>query len=381
MKNYIEFYLSEDQKVVAEIHKQGTCRRITNQQNIRVLLEICKKYGIIIEEECILNSHVFSISKEYEEYARKKKKTATLKVFNSPHPNMKMSRKNPGLGKAIVATSLAAIITITGISISHSKTDQEDVITPEEVTVLYDEQIQPDDYSIMEEDKEEELQAMVQREAFHFSYQDRTHEENIQNAKRYEALFEKYAHRYGLDPNLLMAVAAQESCGEHESNLGNGPAEGIMQVEKSVYIGHSISAYNFETGEEETIQITAEKLQDLETNIQIGAMILRICIENNDYNIPLALQTYNFGPGNMNTVLSNCSEQKQISVQELRSSATNNSWLDYRASLEIGDPQYVEHVFSFLENNTTLTVNKRNNEPVSVQITNDYQRSNQIAVG
>ena len=84
---------------------------------------------------------------------------------------------------------------------------------------------------------------MFQTEEFHFSYENRTEEENIRNAKRYEDLFEKYANQYGMDKNLLMAMAAQESNGDHNSHINNGPAEGLMQIEKSAHLGTVVSAY------------------------------------------------------------------------------------------------------------------------------------------
>ena len=55
----------------------------------------------------------------------------------------------------------------------------------------------------------------------------------------------------------------------------------------------------------------------------------------------------------------------------MRNNPTNNAWLKYRAHLNIGDAKYVEHVFSFLENNSNLTVKTRDNKNISVNITND----------
>ena len=104
-------------------------------------------------------------------------------------------------------------------------------------------------------------------------------------------------------------------------------------------------------------------------------MILRTCIENNNYNIPLSLQTYNFGPGNMEEVLSMCSSLENLDKSDLRNDPTNNTWLRYRSFLNIGDPEYVEHVFSYLQNHTDLTVQKRSGEQVTISIVNDHQKS------
>ena len=125
----------------------------------------------------------------------------------------------------------------------------------------------------------------------------------------------------------------------------------------------------------DTIQITQEKLNDIESNIQIGSMILRNYLENANYNIPLALQTYNFGPGNMEKVLSDCSKKENKEISELRNNSTNNDWLNYRSTINAGDSKYVEHVFSYLPNDTELSVKKRNNEVKTVKISNTIENS------
>ena len=223
--------------------------------------------------------------------------------------------------------------------------------------------------------KKQELNDMFEKETFHYSYENKTNKNNIENSKRYEDIFDKYSNMYGLDKNLLLALSAQESSGDHYNNLDNGPACGIMQIEKAVHIGENISAYNFNTNEVETININDNNIRDLDTNIKIGAMILRDCIEKSNYNIPLALQTYNFGSGNMNKVLNACSYNEDISVEEMTNNPIKNNWLNYRNFLNTGDPEYVEHVFSYLDDNTELSVLDRNSNQVSIKITNDYKKS------
>ena len=404
-RNYIKFYFNEEDTFVAEIHKQGKVRLIKSPNNVEKLMDICEKYGYRIAEETLLNHRVFTISREYENYVERRRLIRRLNIVGNILTNMKLKRKDKGLGRRMIAYTLAGIMITSSIGTRASNDrkfvdetipyQQEQVIDePFEQEIFIEDPIfyepaETSDESMWEEleeatsqieevqeDVQEELQEMLQEEQFHFSYEDRTSKENVTNARRYEGLFEKYANRYGLDKNLLIAVAAQESCGDHYGNIGNGSAEGIMQIEKSVHIGSTVTAYNFETGEIDSITVTEENLKDLETNIQIGAMILRNCMENNDYNIPLSLQTYNFGAGNMSKVLSICSEREHTSKEEIRNNPTNNSWLPYRENISAGDSEYIEHVFSFLENNTELTVKKRNGESVTISITNDYQKEN-----
>lgn len=392
MKNYIEYYFDENGRFSADIHKKGRCRVVKNEKNLYKLLEISQKHGYNVNREGIIRKRAKQITKEFDKYMKRKQR---LKIIGNIFSNMKVSRKNAALGKIVVTASLFAVIATNGLGAKKSEpisateanastsivymqetnidetidrldeTPEAEIIEEKVVEVQLQEEKQ-------EETKKEQLNSMFQEESFHFTYEDRSNNESINKAKRYEDIFEKYANRYGLDKDLLMAMAAQESSGEHYDNLGDRkPAAGIMQIEKAIHIGEEVKAYNFETNQMETVKVTKEKLHDIESNIQIGSMILRGYIENNNYNIPLAVQTYNMGPGNMSKVLNTCGDLENIEVSEMRNNPTNNEWLNYRAFLKVGDSKYVEHVFSYLGKDKNVEVLKRNNEKISVNLVND----------
>ena len=411
MKNYINFYFDNEGKFTAEIHKDGKYKRIKQEKNILKLLEIAQDYGYNIQSEGTLTRYAQDITKDFDKYMRRKQR---LKVLGNITNNMKVSRKNKTLGKAVIAATILAIIAVNGMSNKkntslayseeeiNTKTstsqniDSTDITTTEdidldeyvdEITNKEEEQkeeakevkqeiaVQGEKKEVKEE-KQAQIESMLQKDAFHYSYEDRSASTNVKQAKRYEDIFEKYANRYGVDKDLLIAMAAQESSGEHYNNLRDTkPAAGIMQIEKAVHIGHSVSAYNFETGKVETVQVTQDKLNDVDTNIKIGTMILRGYIENANYNIPLAIQTYNMGPGNMSKVLNSCSSLENIQVSTMKNNPTNNKWLKYRSHINAGDSKYVEHVFSYLGDKQELSVKKRDSSKISVNIANDNLNS------
>ena len=397
MRNYIEFYFDENDKFVADIHKQGKMRKVRKEKSMLKLLNISYKYGHHVRGEGFIKEDVMQITKEFDRYMNRK---AALHVIGKIAEKMKISRKNVTLKKTLVVASLVAVIAANGLAkkdeAHYEPENYQPQVTAQAVTedTTIDDILEKYDMEIKDESKAEEtaleeeapppveeqstneLDSMFQEDCFHYSYEDRSNATNVANAKRYEDLFEKYANRYGLDKNLLIALAAQESSGEHYDNLREGkPAAGIMQVEKSVWVNSSISAYNFETGQMETVKITQEKINDLEGNIQVGSMILRSNLESNNYNIPLALQTYNFGTGNMNKVLKTCAELENIDESSMRQNPTENAWLNYRAFLNTGDSKYVEHVFSYLGKDE-IKVQKRNNETVKVALANDHVLEN-----
>lgn len=411
MKNYINFYFDNEGKFTAEIHKDGKYKRIKQEKNILKLLEIAQDYGYNIQSEGTLTRYAQDITKDFDKYMRRKQR---LKVLGNITNNMKVSRKNKTLGKAVIAATILAIIAVNGMSNKKNTSlaySEEEITTKtstsqniDSTNITTTEDIDLDEYvdeitnkeeeqkeeakevkqeiavqgekKEVKEEKQAQIESMLQKDAFHYSYEDRSASTNVKQAKRYEDIFEKYANRYGVDKNLLIAMAAQESSGEHYNNLRDTkPAAGIMQIEKAVHIGHSVSAYNFETGKVETVQVTQDKLNDVDTNIKIGTMILRGYIENANYNIPLAIQTYNMGPGNMSKVLNSCSSLENIQVSTMKNNPTNNKWLKYRSHINAGDSKYVEHVFSYLGDKQELSVKKRDSSKISVNIANDNLNS------
>ena len=405
MRDYIEFYFDDNDKFTANIYDKNVKRVVRNEKNLLKLMQIAQKNGYKIDCEGSIRRRddARKITQAYNRYIVRKNATRLMKnaTINSFHligkvlKNMKVSKKNPTLGKVVVAASIIAVLASHGIGknneIQASDTTSQPAIVemvetdiptlsedveieaPTHEDLEEQEQVQEEVVEEVQGDKQQALDSMFSEDAFHYSFEDRSSKENITNAKRYEDIFEKYANRYGLDKNLLMAMAAQESSGDHYNNLrDNQPAAGIMQIEKAVHIGNQVKAYNFEKGEMEYITVTQDKLNNIDSNIQIGSMILREYIENSNYNIPLAIQTYNMGPGNMSKVLNTCGDLENIDVNTMKINPTNNKWLNYRAFLNVGDAKYVEHVFSYLGKHSNLQVMKRDTSKVSVNLANDY---------
>ena len=403
MNNYIQFYYDEDGYLTALIHKEGKSKVIRNQDRLNKLMDICERYGRSITGEITVRRSAEKITQKYDNYV---KRIARLRILGEITENMKLSFKNVALNRKIAAIALAGTIAATGLSLTSGSAETETTkvdrasyethmemdddlrvqpierefhgtsINPGATIVSIDDNDEEIDLIIEEEQTAEdqnEINQMLAADAFHFTYENRVGNESYQNAMRYEDLFERYANMYGVDKNLLIAIASQESAGDHVSHLEGGPAVGIMQIEKAPNLNTTIEVYNFELGHKEKIEITLDKLQDLEQNIKIGAALLRYNIVYSNYNIPIGLQTYNMGFGNMGKVIDACAEGKNIDNDELRNSQTNNAWLEYRNVVSSGDPQYLEHVFSYIPEGTSITIKDTEGNTYTVQLQNDYQ--------
>lgn len=202
------------------------------------------------------------------------------------------------------------------------------------------------------------------------NYEDRSNTEKARKTKAlYGDIIEKYAEDYGLDPILVTAIATQER-GVHSSIMDKGGATGLMQIQNSVWVGHEVSAYNFDTGKKERFEVTNEMLGNVETNIKIGCMILQNAMEYMNYNVLAGIQCYNMGYGNMNKILTECAMKNGTTKQAILNDPNNISWMDYRDIISVGDQKYAEHVLSWIGPNVNIKVST-NNKDTSVLCCNN----------
>lgn len=186
---------------------------------------------------------------------------------------------------------------------------------------------------------------------FNFYCDSRVDFGDLAKTRRYKNIFNTYGNIYGIDPNLLIAQATQESGGDISVNF-NQPDIGIMQIEWEAWIGEKISAYNYKTRKFDTVKITKDNLCDLDSHIKIATMILQSNI-NATYEfgyklkkipetdiLAYSLQRYNMGAGTMIKLLN-----------------MDGNWKNNRDYFDIGDPEYFENVMNNLDNNSTVWFN------------------------
>lgn len=195
------------------------------------------------------------------------------------------------------------------------------------------------------------------------------------NAYRYIEYFKKYGEMYGVDPYLLLAKAAQESSGDHDSHLTGGAAVGLMQIERPGRTdGTGVSqatAFNHQTKQSETVKVCVGNssspagclnVYQVENNIRVGAMQLAQRYEKFNGHHMLALQSYNFGEGGIRTTVRLCG----LEIDQVKQDQYNLDWMSCRQTLHnnpsyvnrgdlktYGDPVYIENVLKFYNNPET----------------------------
>lgn len=205
-------------------------------------------------------------------------------------------------------------------------------------------------------------------------YISRVEDEKAINTKvKYGDLITKYAKMYGIDPNLVIALATQER-GEHSNIMDEGGAIGLMQIQVGPWLNKGLTAYNFEKQEYETIYIDIEKIKNLETNIQIGCIILQNAFRTVDYNILAGLQCYNMGGPNMANILNCYSINSNKPVEQILSNQNDIGWLDYRTVSKEGDYNYVENVLSYVGPSANIYVKRDDGSLCSLNISNSVNK-------
>ena len=186
-------------------------------------------------------------------------------------------------------------------------------------------------------------------------YEDRTNSEKAQITRAYYGdAIKKYSEMYGVDYELMVAIATQER-GVHSETRDAGGAIGLFQIE-NIWNNEKLTAYNYETKEYETITVDENKLSDVFYNIKVGCMVFQTALNYMNYNIPAAIQCYNMGYGNMQKILNACSNATGKSVSEILSDQTNLDWLKYRNKAVGGDKNYLENVSSYMDQNTEINI-------------------------
>ena len=194
-----------------------------------------------------------------------------------------------------------------------------------------------------------------------YDYGSRVNSEKYKNTRaNYYDIIEPIAKEYGLDPNLILAIATQES-GDHNVDR-NGPAMGLMQIELSVWDNKDIYAYNHNTKSIEKLHITKEQLKDVRFNIKAACMIFQSYLKQSNYNLEVAIQMYNYGPGNVKKAIRTYYDNPKLSLEEFLNDY-DSGWLSARSSIKAGDKNYLEHVLSYVEDlDDVMCFDSKNNE-------------------
>lgn len=320
-----------------------------------------------------------------------------LERENLRNKRIKKVKRNSRIGTAILTAGLV-ITLISGVNAITKKDNdikEEPAVTYEQVQEAPQETYH---YVFLNNEQEEEPEALNlvndnSKKTSSNQTKEETTEENVKQIKmsfasridtdkanttrsNYQSIITSYANTYGIDPQIMLAIATQER-GIHSNQMDEGGGIGLMQVQYSVWVNQDITAYNFDTQNYETLHIDENNIGDLDTNIKIACMIYQGNLISMNYNIPASLQAYNWGFKQAKDIISNYGTEVNQTFKELINNYEDTSWLN---RFETNGNIYSNLVLSYLDTSkdiTNLKYNKDTNEVSSINyhINNSYQKS------
>lgn len=311
-------------------------------------------------------------------------------ILNQTYRKEKLRKKRIlQIGSSMTITTMAALVLLSLSANNKAKDTYVQLPTPYSTTIDYNANDFVSDDPVYEEEiltlKQEQNEVMVEpiednspldlTDSVTIFYEERSNSQKIIDTRNnYGDVITKYSNMYGLDPNLMIAVATQEK-GFHSSQIDPGGAIGIMQIQYDFWVGKKLDVYNYQTNSVETIHVDENNIKDLETNIRLGCAIMRANLNMMKNNQIAALQSYNYGSGNTFKVLDAYAYDNGITRDDVLANHCDVGWITahdnfYRNMISVGDKNYVEHVLSYLGDDVFLSC-ASDNGSININIKNN----------
>ena len=173
--------------------------------------------------------------------------------------------------------------------------------------------------------------------------------------ENYGDILTKYANRYGVDPDIMIAIATQESGGN--PNIDGGTSIGLTQLEKGPWISRGdIDVYNFETNSWETLNINADNISDVETNVAVRTAYFQEALRRYNGNITLAIFAGN-GEGNVSKVLQAIADYYGMTTDEIVNTPSFTGWIDFADVMSNGDSNYINNILKRIKKDEDGVIN------------------------
>lgn len=173
------------------------------------------------------------------------------------------------------------------------------------------------------------------------------------NNKDTMAAIKKYANKYMIDENLVMAIASQER-GTHSQTMDDGGGLGIMQVQVAVHPdGSAFSTVINDNGNIKKSQFVYRHNEyiTLDGNIEAGCALLQYYLNYFNGNMAMAVYAYNSGQGPVNNAIVAYASETGLSYESIMANKSDLDWTKY-----LDREYYLPAVLSWLDtDNLTMS--------------------------
>ena len=362
--DYIDFQIVDDKIVCTSVYggKKISLSSIDTRKIFKILSENNYRYKELMIQGI----------KTVRYYKVSKKIIKEVQNNRCNIGNKKVKRINKYAGaKVAISGALSLVLILNSLGLYNNKLNEKKENLSDKTSIGISDSIDklkvPMKFT-MPVNENTSLEEVIEPDyVFDFEFEDRSDTETSNITRSlYTDVITKYSNMYGLPPSMMIAVATQERV-THSTEISPGGGFGLFQVQVEGgwnWLGKGLSAYNFETGEIETIVVCQREdgtidmnmLADLDYNVKVGCMIMAYDLNYCNYDLIAALQTYNSGSG----------------VLALKKEYGEN-WVNHRENL-LGDSEYIEHVLSYIpEDDSLLQYKNIDGKEYIVDINNVYE--------
>ena len=175
----------------------------------------------------------------------------------------------------------------------------------------------------------------------------------VRNNEDAMAAIKKYANKYMIDENLVMAIASQER-GTHSQTMDDGGGLGIMQVQVAVHPdGSAFSTIINDNGNIKKSQFVYHHNEyiTLDGNIEAGCALLQYYLNYFNGNMAMAVYAYNSGQGPVNNAIVAYASETGLSYESIMANKSDLDWTKY-----LDREYYLPAVLSWLDtDNLTMS--------------------------
>lgn len=235
--------------------------------------------------------------------------------------------------------------------------DYENIMIPEDDVEILDTTPTLD---VPTEDSEKQQEAVTStytdKAELNLEYESRAYTDRnllVRNNEETMAAIKKYANKYMIDENLVMAIASQER-GTHSQTMDDGGGLGIMQVQVAVHPdGSAFSTVINDNGNIKKSQFVYHHNEyiTLDGNIEAGCALLQYYLNYFNGNMAMAVYAYNSGQGPVNNAIVAYASETGLSYENIMANKSDLDWTKY-----LDREYYLPAVLSWLDtDNLTMS--------------------------
>ena len=235
--------------------------------------------------------------------------------------------------------------------------DYENIMIPEDDVEVLDTTPTLD---VPTEDSEKQQEAVTStytdKAELNLEYESRAYTDRnllVRNNEETMAAIKKYANKYMIDENLVMAIASQER-GTHSQTMDDGGGLGIMQVQVAVHPdGSAFSTVINDNGNIKKSQFVYHHNEyiTLDGNIEAGCALLQYYLNYFNGNMAMAVYAYNSGQGPVNNAIVAYASETGLSYENIMANKSDLDWTKY-----LDREYYLPAVLSWLDtDNLTIS--------------------------